>query len=112
MKLDSKYFDSIRVSRRRGGGGEPQDGGAPLCQWRNCGKRGSHRAPKGRASEGEYYYFCRDHVALYNKSYNYFAGMNDEEVASYHKSAATGHRPTWSMGVRGAEATAWESLRN
>ena len=29
--------------------------------------------------------------------------MNDEQVADYQKSAATGHRPTWSMGVHGSE---------
>jgi curved DNA-binding protein CbpA len=112
MKLDSKYFDSIRVSRGRGRGrAEAQAASAPGCQWGNCTKRGLHRAPKGRASEGEYYYFCREHVTEYNKSYNYFAGMDDSEVASYQKSAATGHRPTWSMGVHGADAASWDALK-
>ncbi|MBI4723870.1 MAG: J domain-containing protein [Rhodomicrobium sp.] len=109
MKLDSKYFDSIRVSRgRRKGRSEGQQASAPACQWGNCTKRGSHRAPKGRACEGEYFYFCREHVTEYNKSYNYFAGMNDSEVADFQKSAATGHRPTWSMGVHGKDTPAWE----
>jgi curved DNA-binding protein CbpA len=111
MKLDSKYFDSIRVSRGRGRGAAEQ-AAAPTCQWRNCSKKGTHRAPKQRPAESEYYYFCRDHVAEYNKSYNYFAGMNDTEVVDFQKSAATGHRPTWSMGVHGADATAWETLRD
>ena len=113
MKLDSKYFDSIRVSRGRGRATpEAQQPSAPGCQWRNCNKRGLHRAPKGRDCEGEYYYFCREHVTEYNKSYNYFAGMNDGEVADYHKADATGHRPTWSMGVHGTGSAAWEALRN
>ncbi len=34
----------------------------------------------------------------YNKSYNYFSGMPDEEIDAYRKAAATGHRPTWAMG--------------
>ena len=111
MKLDSKYFDSIRISRGRRAKPEAQTGSnAPGCQWRNCNKRGLHRAPKGRASEGEYLYFCREHVAEYNKSYNYFAGMGADEVADFQKSAITGHRPTWSMGVHSADLGTWDAL--
>ena len=36
--------------------------------------------------------------------------MNDEQLADYQKSAATGHRPTWSMGVHGSERAAWDAL--
>ena len=112
MKLDSKYFDSIRVSRGRGRARvETQQKTAPQCQWRNCTKRGLHRAPKGRDCEGEYFYFCREHVTEYNKSYNYFAGMNDNEVQDFQKASTTGHRPTWSMGVHGNDPSAWETLR-
>ncbi len=113
MKLDSKYFDSIRISRGSRGRRRPeaQAAAAPTCQWGGCSKRGLHRAPKGRASEGEYYYFCREHVTEYNKSYNYFAGMDEGEVASFHKSSATGHRPTWSMGVHGKDAAPWSTLK-
>jgi hypothetical protein len=111
MKLDSKYFDSIRISRGRRAKPEPQTGAnAPACQWRNCNKRGLHRAPKGRASEGEYFYFCREHVTEYNKSYNYFAGMGMDEVADFQKSAVTGHRPTWSMGVHSPDLSSWDAL--
>jgi hypothetical protein len=112
MKLDSKYFDSIRISRGRRGRTEAAApaSSAPTCQWRNCNKRGLHRAPKGRDSEGEYYYFCREHVTEYNKSYNYFAGMGDEEVVDFQKSAATGHRPTWSMGVHGTDRVSEDAL--
>jgi hypothetical protein len=116
VKLDSKYFDSIRVSRGRGRA-RPESrekSTPPACQWRNCSKSGLHRAPKGRDSEGEYYYFCREHVTEYNKSYDYFSGMGQAEVADFQKSATTGHRPTWSMGVHGAEPgakSAHETLR-
>lgn len=112
MKLDSKYFDSIRVSGVRSRKPmEPKTTAQP-CQWTGCSKRGLYKAPKGRASEGEYYHFCREHVAEYNKSYNYFAGMNDGEVADYQKSASTGHRPTWSLGVKGTQAGTWDILRD
>jgi len=112
MKLDSKYFDSIRVSSRRGRSrAEPQAAAAPVCQWGSCSKRGLHRAPKGRGAEGEYFHFCRDHVSEYNKAYNYFAGMDENEVTEFQKSAATGHRPTWSIGVHGADQGSWETLK-
>ena len=35
----------------------------------------------------------------YNASYNYFAGLPDDAVASFQKSAMVGHRPTWKMGM-------------
>jgi hypothetical protein len=56
----------------------------------------------GRLREGQYFFFCLDHVREYNASYNYFAGMSDEAVARYQKDAVVGHRPTWNMGVNKA----------
>ena len=35
----------------------------------------------------------------YNKSYNYFAGLPDEDVVKHQKDDTIGHRPTWSLGV-------------
>ena len=69
------------------------------CGWPGCRAAGTHRAPKGRGRDGEYLFFCLDHVREYNHSYNYFAGMSDDEVAAWQKAAITGHRPTWKMGV-------------
>ncbi len=95
MNLNSKYFDRIRIRPR---GAKPaQDDSARLCRWQGCDRVGGYRAPKGRHREGQYHNFCLDHVRAYNKSYNYFAGMADEDVTAYQKSASTGHRPTWSM---------------
>ena len=96
MKLDSKYFDRIRIKPEQDRLAADQP---PVCEWKGCDREGGYRAPKGRLREGEYHNFCLDHVRAYNKSYNYFSGMDDEAVASYHKSASFGHRPTWSMGV-------------
>jgi curved DNA-binding protein CbpA len=102
MKLDSTYFDKIRIDA---GEARPK----PLlraCQMQGCDAAGTHRAPKGRHAEGEYFWFCLDHVRAYNKSYNYFSGMNDAAVQAFQKDATIGHRPTWRMGVnaKGDEA--------
>lgn len=95
MDLSSKYFDRIRISRPSVETKEE----APPCQWHGCGRHGGYRAPKGRGKEGQYLNLCLEHVREYNKSYNYFAGMNDDDIVAYQRSAATGHRPTWSVGV-------------
>jgi hypothetical protein len=99
MKLDSKYFDSIRIAR-----GDTEPKAAPRvepCQWKGCTNAGTHRAPRGRGQEG-YYRFCMDHVRQFNANYNYFEGMSDVEVEQFQKSSTTGHRPTWRMGGNGA----------
>ena len=79
------------------------------CEWRGCAQAGTHRAPKGRHADGQYYHFCLDHVREYNKSYNYFSGMDDDQTRAYQRDALTGHRPTWKMGVnaKAANGAAW-----
>ncbi len=98
MKLDSKYFDSIRVAPKRERAGEVREE-RPCCQWKGCRSPGLYRAPRGRGRDGQYYLFCLDHVRRYNASYNYFEGMNDREVEDFQKEAVTGHRPTWKVGL-------------
>ncbi len=97
MKLDSKFFDRLRV--------KPKDNRllrdkVPTCDWKGCKEAGLYRAPKGRGREGQYFRFCLDHVRQYNKSYNYFEGLPDEAVQKHQKDDMIGHRPTWSMGAR------------
>lgn len=102
MKLESSYFDKIRIEA-------DETRSAPrvrACQMRGCEAEGTHRAPKGRHAEGEYFWFCLDHVRDYNKSYNYFSGMNEAAVQAYQKDAIIGHRPTWRMGVNAKDAEA------
>jgi curved DNA-binding protein CbpA len=106
MKLDSKYLDSIRVKPDADRMNRQQ---MPKCNWPGCEKPGCYRAPKGRGMEGAYFLFCLDHVRDYNKSYNYFSGMSDADVASYQKSSMTGHRPTWTSGVNAWAATGFRS---
>jgi len=98
MNLNSKYFDAIRVKPDKD---RTRQTDGPRCAWQGCDKPGTHPAPRGRNHEGEYFRFCISHVREYNKSYNYFSGMNDTELKQYQESAVTGHRPTWDMGQKG-----------
>jgi hypothetical protein len=114
MKLDSKYFDSIRVRPRREET-DVQPVKAPVrhppCQWKGCEANGAHKAPMGRGRDGEYYRFCMDHVRQYNATYNYFDGMSDAAIADFQKDALTGHRPTWKVAANaGSQGTPGSSV--
>lgn len=96
MKTESSYFSKIRVKSRK-----PKEAkqAQRTCDADGCDLPAEHKAPKGRQSEGEFFWFCLEHVRAYNKSYNYFSGMDDTSIQSYQKDSSLGHRPTWQMGV-------------
>jgi hypothetical protein len=98
MKFDSPIFDRIRVKPDRDRRLRAE---RPVCDWPGCTAPATHRAPKGRVREREYWRFCLDHVREYNQSYNFFDGMSEEAVVRYQKDAITGHRPTWKIGSMG-----------
>src|SRR6201993_1812815 len=98
MKFDSPLFDRIRVKPAQD---RRLSAEIPTCEGTGCREKATHRAPKGRLREREYWRFCLNHVREYNHSYNYFAGMSDDAVSRYQKDAVTGHRPTWKMGLNG-----------
>jgi DnaJ-like protein len=108
MKLDSPLFDRIRV---KPGEDRRLRAERPCCDWPNCSEAATHRAPKGRTREREYWRFCLNHVREYNQSYNFFAGMSDDAVARYQKDALTGHLPTWKIGMVGGKGRANGSAR-
>jgi hypothetical protein len=51
-----------------------------LCDHAGCDRRGDHPAPKSRHSKDKWW-FCQDHAADYNRSWNYFEGLSPEEAA-------------------------------
>ena len=98
MKNDSPLFDRIKVKPDKN---RRLRTDAPACEWPGCDGPATHRAPKGRMRENEYWRFCLAHVREYNHSYNFFAGMSTDDIAKYQRDAITGHRPTWKMGMNG-----------
>jgi len=117
MSADSKYFDMLRIRPKKTLGASEAAQAVQKCQWQGCDKAGTHKAPAGRNHEGQYLYFCLEHVREYNKNFNYFSGLSDEAVAKFQKDALTGHRPTWetSTGSSGAKlhtAAAFSSIRS
>lgn len=109
MNLNSKYFDMIRTAKgeeKRAQLGAHVD----MCDWPDCQEQAGYPAPAGPGESGRRQ-FCYAHVREYNRSYNYFEGMSQDEAERFRRAAQTGHRPTWAMGARrarGAKAEDWQ----
>jgi len=75
------------------------------CDHAGCLETGEYRAPKSRDRLNDYLWFCLDHVREYNKAWNYYAGMDVEEVEHETRLDSTWHRPTWPLGERSGGAS-------
>ncbi len=49
------------------------------CEHTGCTKAGTCRAPKSRDLK-EYWFFCQEHAAEYNKNWNFYANMTADEI--------------------------------
>ena len=78
MKLESKLFDRIRIRPRHEP--KPEAAAIPTCAWEGCDEPGTYRAPKGHRAEGEYHNFCLEHVRHYNTAFNFFAGLDKDQL--------------------------------
>jgi len=70
------------------------------CEWPSCTDEGGHRAPRSRDDLNTYRWFCLDHVRSYNKAWNYYVGMSDDEVEEDVRRDTVWHRPTWQLGTK------------
>jgi hypothetical protein len=48
----------------------------------------------------DYYWFCLEHVRIYNAAWNYYAGMSDGEVEVEVRRDTVWQRPSWRLGAR------------
>lgn len=69
------------------------------CDAPGCPHPGEHRAPKDRNLK-DYYWFCLDHVRIYNSGWNYYAGLAPEAIEREIRSDVTWNRPTWPFAAR------------
>lgn len=58
-----------------------------LCDRHGCGAAGVHPAPKS-PNRPERWWFCAEHAAEYNASWDYFRGLSAEEAAARERGAA------------------------
>jgi hypothetical protein len=83
--------------------------GDRACDHPGCRLAATSRAPKSRDLLGEHYWFCQAHAGEYNRSWNFFAGMTEAEMAArIAEDLSSGGRPTWSVkaGPNDREAAA------
>jgi len=65
-----------------------------ICEWDSCKESGKFKAPLEKDNSKNYRWLCEEHIKLFNKNWNYFDGMNQDEIEDFLKSDLTWHRPT------------------
>ncbi|MYF07668.1 MAG: DnaJ domain-containing protein [Rhodospirillaceae bacterium] len=71
-----------------------------ICDHPTCTEAAGHRAPKSPAALDDYYWFCFPHAAEYNKAWNYYKGLSEEQIEREIQRDTLGRRPTWPLGMR------------
>lgn len=75
------------------------DTSPPRCAAENCECQGLYPAPKSREALREYIWFCLDHVRAYNKSWNYYDGLQGAALEAEIRRATTWERPSWKFAT-------------
>lgn len=71
------------------------------CDRAGCPHEGEYRAPKSRTDLNSYFWFCLNHVREYNQSWDYYAGLSQDEIEAEVRRDTTWQRPTWPLGQNG-----------
>ena len=69
-----------------------------ICDWENCNEIGSYKAPVEKDNSKKYRLLCLNHIKIFNKNWNYFENMNDQEIEFFIKSDLTWHKSTKTFG--------------
>ena len=71
-----------------------------ICSNPKCNELGVFPAPKSRDQLREYLYFCINCIRDFNKSWNYFEGLNEQELEVEIRKSVTWDRPSWKFGTK------------
>ena len=69
-----------------------------ICEWENCNEKGDYKAPIEKDNSKNHRWLCKEDIKLFNKSWDYFDGMNQSEIEDFLRSDMTWHRPTQKFG--------------
>ena len=69
-----------------------------ICEWYKCKNKGKYKAPIEKDNSKRFKWLCKEHIATFNKQWDYFANMTQNEIENFLKSDATWHRPTQKFG--------------
>ena len=70
------------------------------CYNPDCKELGIYPAPKSKENLREYLYFCINCIREFNKSWNYFEGLNEQELEIEIRKSTTWNRPSWKFGTK------------
>ena len=68
-----------------------------ICDHKSCKKIGKYKAPIEKDNSKKFKWLCLDHIKEFNRNWDYFKGMSDQEVCEFLKSDMTWHKPTQSF---------------
>ena len=68
-----------------------------ICDHKSCNKIGEYKAPIEKDNSKKFKWLCLEHIKEFNRSWDYFKGMSDQEVCEFLKSDMTWHKPTQSF---------------
>jgi hypothetical protein len=80
------------------------------CESPGCARTGDFKAPKSPQNLREFRWFCLDHVRAYNSSWDFYKGMNADEIEAEMRADSSWQRPTWPLGKLGARSYATAGL--
>ena len=89
MRPSPKYFNNLRIKPKNLSKKRP-------CDYGGCNEHGEFQAKTKSPAK---FFYCLNHIKEFNKNYNFFEGMSEEEIIDYQISAIIGHRPTWKSGT-------------
>ena len=79
--------------------GEDETHSQRRCEADGCLKEGNYPAPKSRSALRDYLWFCLEHVREYNKSWNYYEGLQGAALEAEIRRATTWERPSWKFAT-------------
>ena len=81
--------------------GEPEEGVSHtrICAADGCRAEALYRAPKSRDALRDYIWFCLEHVRAYNRSWNYYEGLQGAALEAEIRRATTWERPSWKFAT-------------
>lgn len=81
------------------GFGETREEDAPaVCAAPGCVDAGVYPAPRDRSRPRPFIYFCLEHIRAYNAGWDYYRGMNADQIEADRRLDVVWRRQTWAFG--------------
>jgi len=91
LRFNSRFWEDPK---------ETFDPDTPKCEWPHCTDDGNFKAPRTRENLRNYRLFCLEHVRQYNKRWNFYEGMDMDDIERDMYKDRTWQRPTWNFGTK------------